>query len=190
MSYTAVIVAEDPTNNGYVLTPLIESMLSACGKPRARVSVLTNPRTTGYEHAKGLLRSGLISRYRFVDLLLFLPDGDGRDRQDEFTDLEKKAATEGTRLLCCAAREEVETWLLAGHVDQLDRPWHQIRSDASVKENVFEPFLAKYGDPRRPGSGRGDLMRSTLKNYAGLKVRCPELADLELRLKNLLATAS
>ncbi len=33
-------------------------------------------------------------------------------------------------------------------------------------------------------------MRSTLKNYAGLKVRCPELADLELRLKNLLATAS
>ena len=187
MSFTAVIVAENPRNNGYLLTPLVQRILTACGRPNARVQVLSNPRTNGYEHAKDLLRSELIARYKFVDLLVFLPDADGKDRSREFEDLEAQADREGTSLVCCAAREEVETWLLAGHVDRLAVPWHNIRSDISVKENHFEAFIREFGDQRRPGAGREDLMRETLSNYEGLKARCPELSDLEERLRTLIA---
>jgi hypothetical protein len=183
LSYRVVVVSEDPTNNGYILSPVVAAILSACGKPRARVSVLANPRTQGYEHAKALLKDELIERYRHVDLLLFLPDADGKDRAREFAALEEQARVNGTRLICCAAREELEAWLLAGHLDKLDIPWSQVRGDSSVKETVFGPFLERFGDARQPGNGRETLMRSTLKNYDGLKARCPEIAELEVRIK-------
>ncbi len=182
MSYNVVIVPEDPTNNGYILKPLARAVLAACGKPNAKVSVLSNPRTSGYEHAKSLLRSELIKRYRHVDLLLFLPDADGKDRSAEFASLEAEAMASGTNLVCCAAQQEVETWLLAGHMNHIEATWQQVRSDASVKENFFQPFLELYGDTRRPGGGREDLMNMTLSNYAGFKARCPEIEPLEQRL--------
>ena len=185
MSYTVTIVPEDPTNNGYILKPVIRAVLNACGKPNAKISMLGNPRTSGYEHAKGLLRLELIKRYRFVNLLLFLPDADGKDRTTEFNALEAEATANGTTLVCCAAEQEVETWLLAGHMDRIAAPWQIVRSDASVKENYFQPFLDLYGDRRRPGSGREDLMATTLLNYAGFKARCPEIARLEERLRAL-----
>jgi hypothetical protein len=89
-------------------------------------------------------------------------------------------------LICCAAVEEVEAWLLAGHVSKLDRPWLDVRADASVKENVFVPFLRKHGNTRQPGGGRETLMQETLRNYRGLLERCPELADLEKLIREAL----
>jgi hypothetical protein len=187
MSYKVVVVPEDPTNNGYILRPLVETLLSACGKPRASVNVLTNPRTQGYEHAKALLKSQLIIRYKNVDLLLFLPDQDGKDRTHEFRELERLAQEMGTRLICCAAVEEVEAWLLAGHLDKLSgTSWSVVRADASVKESTFASFIDRHGDARRPGAGREDLMRYTLRNYVGLKARCPEIQQLELRVNQLI----
>ncbi len=91
------------------------------------------------------------------------------------------------KLLCCAAVEELETWLLAGHVEKLRRPWAQVRSDISVKENVFLPFLKEFGDSRRPGSGREELMGATLDNLSGLFARCPELEKLRDRIDRTLA---
>jgi hypothetical protein len=188
MSYKVVVVPEDPTNNGYILRPLVERVLAACGKPRANVNVLSNPRTQGYDHAKSLLREQLIVRYKNVDLLLFLPDADGKDRTHEFSVLEQSAREIGTRLLCCAAVEEVEAWLLAGHLDKLSgTPWSDVRADTSVKENAFASFLERHGDDRKPGAGREDLMRTTLKNYDGLKTRCPEIRQLELRVSELIS---
>lgn len=78
-------------------------------------------------------------------------------------------------------------WLLAGHTAKLNRPWSEVRRDASVKENVFTPFLRQYGDPRRPGGGRDLLMAETLQNYQGLLERCPELARLRDRICESLA---
>jgi len=186
LSYRVVVVSEDPTNNGYILGPLVGALMSACGKPKARISILANPRTQGYEHAKALLRSELITRYKFVDLLLFLPDADGKDRAAELAALEAQASQVGTKLLCCAAREELETWLLAGHNDKLDLPWPDVRANTSVKEAVFEPFLEQYGDPRQPGAGRENLMRAAVVNYAGIKAKCPEIAQLEERIRGIM----
>ena len=183
MSFNALVVPEDPENNGYILKPLIVRMLEVCGKANPQVDVLANPRTRGYEHAKALLRSSLIERYRHKDLLLFLVDADGKDRRREFQSLEREADEQNVQLVCCAAEQEVEAWLLAGHRQKLSEPWSIVRSEVSLKERFFYPFLREHGNTRAAGGGREQLMKETLANYAGLLTVCPELAELERRLR-------
>ena len=179
MSYRVLVISEDATDNGYILKPLVNRMLRECGKPNAEIKVLDNPRPKGYEHAKSLLIEQIPERYSHFDLLLFLPDADGKNRNEEFERLENNANEKGVKLLCCAAVQEVETWLLAGHLEKLSTSWQNIRADVSIKENVFDSFLAGHGDPRRAGGGRDLLMNETLQNYSGLLQRCPELAILQ-----------
>lgn len=188
MSFTVLVVPEDPTYNGYILRPLVARMLRECGRPNAKITVLNNPKADGYAHAKKLLGEQVLDRYSHLDLIVFLPDADGHDRTAEFAALETLADKRDVRLMCCAAVEEVEAWLLAGHVDKLSQDWAAVRGDVSVKENVFAPFLAKHGDPRRAGGGRDTLMQETLQNYSGLLQRCRELAALEQRIRALLAS--
>ena len=186
MSLRVLIVPEDPINNGYILKPLVARMLQECGKPNAKVDVLTNPRARGYENAKKLLEQDVLSSYgRRCELLLFLPDRDGTDRVAEFERLETVAADQKVTLLCCAAVEEVEAWLLAGHTEKLSKSWADVRSDRSIKENTFAGFLASQGDARRAGGGRDSLMEQTLRNYRGLLARCDELGELHQRVQQL-----
>jgi hypothetical protein len=187
LSFKVLVVPEDPTNNGYILKPLVSKILSRCGKPNARIDVLDDPRVSGYEHAKTLLRTQLLEDYGFMDLILFLPDADGKDRAAEFRSLEEEAGRQGVRLLCCAAKQEVEVWLLAGYRDRLDVRWQELRLDRSVKENVFQPFLRAHGNPKAPGGGRDVLMTQTLNGYGALLQLCPELAELERRVREILA---
>lgn len=183
-----LVVPEDPRNDRYILDPLVVRVLAECGKPNARVTVLTDPRAEGYEHAKQLLKDRVLATYSHQHLVLFLPDADGKDRSGTFEELEALAHRTGVHLLCCAAVQEVEAWLLAGHTEKLDRPWNEVRNDVSVKENVFVPFLERYGDRRRAGGGRDTLMKETLGNYRGLTDRCPELRELENRIRELIET--
>ena len=76
----------------------------------------------------------IFGRYAHIDLLLFIPDAYGKNRSREFGILEKEAIEKGAKLLCCAACQEVEAWLLAGRLDKLDKPWSAIRADPSVKD--------------------------------------------------------
>jgi hypothetical protein len=183
LSFDVLVMPEDPSNNGYILKPLVSRILSACGKPNAKVTVLTNPRAQGYEHAKGLLRGQLFERYRHMNLFLFVPDADGKDRRAELRGLEDEASRQGVRMLCCAAEQEVEVWLLAGYRDRLNAPWQEVRRDVSVKENFFRSFLAAHGNPKAPGGGRDVLMNQALNGYGALLQLCPELADLERRIR-------
>jgi hypothetical protein len=73
-----------------------------------------------------------------------------------------------------------------GHRDKLPLPWGDVRRHPRLKEDVFEPFRKQFGDDRSPGGGREWLVRETLKNYRGLLDVCPELADLENRLRTFL----
>jgi hypothetical protein len=185
VSFKALVVPEDPTYNGYILGPLVTRIMRECGKPNAKVTVLSNPKTSGYEDAKRLLVDRILEAYSHFDLILFLPDADGKDKSAEFALLETGAVGFGVRLFCCAAIPEIEVWLLAGHLAKLDRPWPEIRAEPDVKESVFEPFLAEYGDARRASGGRDLLMEETLRNYQGLTARCPELAELEARIRDI-----
>ncbi len=47
MSFKVLVIPEDPTWNGYILTPLAKALLKDAGKPNARVTLLTNPRVGG-----------------------------------------------------------------------------------------------------------------------------------------------
>ncbi len=82
----------------------------------------------------------------------------------------------------------MEAWLLAGHLNKLDKPWSEIRADPSVKEFFFSDFLSSYGDPKAAGGGREGLMLETLENYGGLLDRSLELKDLQTRIQNLLGS--
>jgi hypothetical protein len=178
LSFRTLVIPEDPTYNGYILKPLVERILEECGRPNAKVMVLTNPKADGYEHAKALLDE-VLARYKHHNMMLFLPDADGKDRAAEFAHIEEKSLRSGVKLICCAAVQEVETWLLAGHVGKLQQPWSEVRADVSVKENIFDPFLREHGDARRAGGGRDLLIQQTLTNYGGLLDRCPELRVLQ-----------
>lgn len=182
MSFRVLVVPEDPTHNGYILGPLVERILHECGKPSARIQVLSNPRAKGYDHAKSLIESGLLECYAHMDLILFLPDADGKDKSAALRALEAHATEAGVTLICECAIQEVEVWLLAGHTAKLSQTWQEIRSDVQIKESVFQSFLAQNGDPRRAGGGRDVLMQKTLDNYAGLLARCPEIKALQDRI--------
>lgn len=181
MSFRVLVIPEDPTHNGYILRPIVERMLAELGRDRTHAVVLPNPRLTGYDHALRAIRGELIDRYRHFDLWLFLPDA---DRAADLRWLENELAERHVHLFCCLARPEVEAWLLAGHRKKLvGISWQEVRQHKHLKEAIFEPFLRESGDSRRPGGGRELLVRETLSNYRDLLRVCPELADLEDRLR-------
>jgi hypothetical protein len=62
MSFKVLIIPEYPTNNGYILKPLIKRMMKECGKPNAQVDVLSNPRVQGYDNAKTLRSETIFER--------------------------------------------------------------------------------------------------------------------------------
>jgi len=182
MSFSVLVIPEDPTHNGYILKPLVERMMRELGKPQARVKVLENPNLNGYDDARRAITEDLPLTWRHFDLWLFMPDA---DRARNLAGLEKELETQGVCLRCCAAKPEVEAWLLAGHRAKLQLDWKHVREHARLKEKVFAPFLEKYGDARAAGAGRSALMDATLRDYDGLMTACGELKELQDRLKQL-----
>lgn len=194
MSFNVLVVPEDPTYNGYLLKPLCKRLLAEAGKPSANIVVLPEPRVRGFAHAKKLLAEQIFREWRHFQLILFIPDADGamQSRRDEFLRLELLAAQEPrpVKLLCCAAEQELETWLLAGHPEKLKTfgwTWQVVRAEISVKERYFQPFLEQHGTPGSPSEGRDRLMEAALGNFDGMKRRCPELQDLEDRIREFLS---
>lgn len=81
-----LVIPEDPTYNGAILRPLVERMLKDCGKRNVQVTVLSNLKVAGFQHACGRMPD-IVERYAHFDLLLFLPDADGEDRSGLFSRL-------------------------------------------------------------------------------------------------------
>ena len=184
MSLRVLLIPEDGRYNGFIVKPLIERMLAECGRPNAKVRVLSDPRLSGYVPARQCVRT----RFReqnMDDLWLFLPDA---DRAGGLEELEREASQLRISLICCAANPEVEAWLLAGHREKLLLTWSEVVAHPRLKEDVFVPFLEKHGNARRADFGRNPLMRETLAEYRGLLILCPELQDLERRICGLLNT--
>jgi hypothetical protein len=185
MSFKVLIVPEDPIYNGFILKPLGERLMREVGKNSAKVEVLTNPKLSGYNHAKDQLEE-ICERYKHFNLILFLPDRDGLTGRDSSLEhLTGKLQKKNYPFVAMAAKEEVETWLLAGHKNKLSKNWGEIRDDRDIKENVFEPFLDQYGDDG-PGAGRERLMKETLRNFTGLMQSCPELESLKDKISELI----
>ncbi len=182
MSTRVLVIPEDPTNNGYILKPVVEMVLAEAGRPSAKVFVLTSPRLRGYDHAVRAIRDELALRYGHMDLWLFFPDAD-RANADAMRDLEDSLQSKDITLLCCPAEPEVEIYASVAYRDDLVTPWQEIRRHESFKEDVFAPLLEAYGDRRRPGGGRSQMTVASLANRQSFFSRCPEVANLRDRIK-------
>lgn len=197
MSFNVLVVPEDPTYNGYILRPLCKRLLAEAGKPNSKIVVLPEPRVRGYAHAKQLLLDQILRDWWHFQLILFLPDANGvaQSRKEEFVRLELLASQmlRPIKLICCAAEQELETWLLAGHPEKLKAfgwSWQEVRTEISVKERFFQPFLERHGTLGVPSQGREPLAQEALTNYDGIKQRCPELQTLEDRIREFITSPS
>jgi hypothetical protein len=197
VSFKVLVIPEDPTNNGYILQPFCKRLLEAAGKPNAIITVLPEPKVQGYSDAKSKLQEEIPGRWAHMDLFLFIPDADGKEdaRRDEFISLERKLQSQErpVHLFCCAAVQELETWILAGHPDKLKAEkwdWKEVREEISVKERYFNAFLEKHGNISFPGGGRKQLAIEALVNFSGIKRKCPEIQILEDRIRTHLSTVA
>lgn len=145
---------------------LVDAILTDAGKPNAKVTVLTNPRLEGYDHAVKAIREELPDSYGFWDLWLFIPDGD-RAKPEAMTALEGELAKNGIKLLCCPAQPEVEIYACVPYRGELKEGWEAARADVRFKADVFDPLLARHGDERRAGSGRDLMLRRSGEELAG-----------------------
>jgi len=185
VSFSVLVIPEDPLQNGHILKPLVQAIMRDVGRPNAKVKMLTRPRVRGYDHAVRTIRDALHASYGFMDLWLFFPDADKASRAT-MRNLETHVAAEEITLLCCAAEPEVEIYACAGLRNDMQDTWEEVRRHPRMKENVFDPLLAKHGDPGRPGAGRDLMIARSLGNLPLLYQLCPELQRLRDRISELL----
>ena len=170
MSWNVLVVPEDPTYNGYLLRPLCQCLLREAGRPSANIRVLPQPRVRGYAHAKKLLSDQILRDWWHFDLILFIPDADGlaEKRKEEFKRLEQLAGqrTRPVKLICCAAEQELEAWLLSGYPEKLKSlgwRWAEIRAEISdmVRKQLVPALAEKYLPAKVGNPGKDPEKKAT-----------------------------
>jgi len=185
-----VIIPEDFRNDQYILKPFVEAMLTAAGRPRARVTVCRDPVIRGVDQAldRNVLAQ-ILERYSgMTDLFLLCVDRDGdHNRRHALDALEVDAAgllSPGQVLLGENAWQELEVWILAGQTDLPESwDWKAIRADIDPKERYYEPYAHMRGVSEQVGGGRKILAEEAARRYQRVRGRCPEdVQNLEARI--------
>jgi hypothetical protein len=187
-----LVIPEDFRKDEHVLKPVIQAMLAALGKPRAKVVVCKDPLLGGIDQALNHDRiREIVTRYRMVDLFLLCVDRDGQEgRRQALDGVEAFAVTllpEGKCLMGVEAWQEIEVWALAGQ--DLPQGWsiQTIRDEPHPKENYFEPLAEQRKLLDEPGAGRKTMGREAGANYRRVRDRCREdVASLEERIRQWL----
>ena len=190
MSFNVLVVPEDATRDRYVLEPVIRSLVTAAGRPRAVVRVLSDPAAHGVDQVlkPDFLRQ-VLSR-PMTTLFLLCVDRDGKPGREEELKHRESVMGEhlraGQHLLGTAAHQEVEAWCLAG-MDDLPRQWSwkDVRGETSCEEIHFEPYARGRGLLDAVGGGRGVLGPRAARRYDRIEELCPEVAELEERVRAL-----
>jgi hypothetical protein len=175
-----LVIPEDFRKDQYILKPIVQAMLKACGRPRANIRVCQDPVLGGIVPAlRWELISEILDRYRgMVDLFLLCVDRDGvstrRRRLDELEMQAANALPAERSLLAENAWQELEVWTLAGHDLPEDWSWRDVRNEVHPKERYFEPFARSRGVIDEPGQGRRVLSLEAAHRYARIRKLCPE----------------
>lgn len=175
-----LILAEDFVKDEFLLQPIIQAMMKAVGKPKAKVKVCKDPRFHGTGEAlKWDYIEQALSRHRgMVDLYLLCVDRDGNaNRQVVLGNLENQAAAvigKGRAFLAENAWQEVEVWVLMGHELLPKWDWKKIRKETHPKETYYQPFAKSRGALDLPGEGRDKLAREAALYYDQIRGRCKE----------------
>jgi hypothetical protein len=66
----------------------------------------------------------------------------------------------------------------------------EIRSERDAKEHYFEPIAERRGLSRELGGARKTLGAEAARNYAKVRQNCPEVRDLEERIRRWIAATA
>jgi hypothetical protein len=185
-----LVIPEDVPQDQWMLKPIIEALMSAVGKPRAKVDICRNPRLGSVNEAlKWENISRIIAQYPWIDIFLLCIDRDQvPERINKLAEIEEQSANllSGKRVLFGEnAWQELEVWVLAGLEDLPPNwPWGEIRLECDPKETYFKPYVESRGLRDTPGEGRQILGAEAARNYKSLRSRCREdIQRLESRVK-------
>jgi hypothetical protein len=151
--------------------------MNICGKPNAKVRVCVDPLLGGVSEAMKPERlEEIFQRYDgMIDIYVLCVDRDAVQTRDRaLENLENRFSDGRRRFFCVAAREELETWLLAGQDLPADWRWPDIRKERDVKEAYFLPFAKMKGIEFSPGQGRRLLGQSLRAQINRVIQRCPD----------------
>ncbi|MBO1349278.1 MAG: hypothetical protein EBE86_018665 [Hormoscilla sp. GUM202] len=184
-----LIITEDFRNDQYILQPIIMAMMKAVGKPKTQVEICRDPLLGGVTEALKWERiEEIIDGNRGqVDIFLLCVDRDGREGRKMALDrIEEQAANilaPDELFLAANAWQEIEVWVLAGHNLPADWNWQAIRNKVNPKETYFLPFAEQRNAINQIGEGRKLLASEAARRYNRLRQLCPEIADLENRIR-------
>ncbi|HEY6331170.1 MAG TPA: hypothetical protein VI756_17720 [Blastocatellia bacterium] len=179
MSFDVLVIPEDFTKDEHILKPLVEQILSECGR-KATVRVCRNPNFQGVHAALNInaLRAKVVARYPMVDLFVLLVDRDGNEgRKERVARIESTLSAELPgchNFVAEVAWQEAEVFILAGQRLPRDWKWTEIRADADVKNTFFKQLVALRGLGTEPYEGRKKLMAESISNWQRIKSICPE----------------
>jgi hypothetical protein len=141
-----MVIPEDPTNDQYILKPVVEQLFAGLGKS-PRVQVLANPRLRGISEALSApILADIVAMYPMVDLFLVLVDRDAEQKRPG--QAEERAQEHPDQLFVCLAIEEVEVWMLALHRDLLETSWQEFVPSAIRRRGLRN----RSSQRMRPGS--------------------------------------
>ena len=192
-----LVIPEDSRFDQHVLKPIIEAMLAALDRPRAKVRVCQDPVLGGVDQATNWNRvSEILDLYEgMVDLFLLIVDRDGKPgRRSALDGIEAKARATlrvGSHLLAENAWQEIEVWILAGMDLPTEWEWKEIRTEIQLKETYYTPFARSRNAVDEPGEGRRRLALEAASRYGRIRRLCPEdVRSLEVRIQALLAAGT
>lgn len=181
-----LIIPEDPTHDGFILKPVVEQIFADLGK-EPWVETLSSPRLRGVAQAMdSSVLARIVASRPMIDLFLVLVDRDGDVHRSGLA--QQREAEHKGRLFVCLAIEEIEVWMLAVHRRDLEKvSWSEVRSEIHPKERFAWPFLETYAPRLDIGAGQAEAMRELGKHWKGVLRCCPELKELQQRIRNWLA---
>jgi hypothetical protein len=186
------VACEDPTNDQFIIRPVLERLCAHLGRPRAKIFTITNPHTRGFNDLRDQA-CGIMSRYgALAAAVVFVIDvdcDDGRtgriNKPLRFRNTVSHCSY-AEKALIVAAVQELEVWALWGVRGDLGAVWDIVRDNCDPKETFFEPQLTRE-DKRSADGGRGRLVGASLQaGWPSLAGGCPELAQLADELAPLI----
>ena len=173
-------IPEDFRNDQYILQPLFDRLMRHVGDRSPKVRVCRDPLLGGDGEAlKSERIREIVEKYTgMIDLFILCVDRDGRSgRRQRLDKLEEEF---GPNFLAVDAREELETWLLAG-LDLGRLSWQEVRTELHLKERYFETLAESRGLSDTLGGGRKVLGDEASRNISAIRLKCPEDFDVLAR---------
>ncbi len=181
-----LIIPEDFRKDQYMLKPIFQRLVASLGSSVSRVRVCQDPLLGGVGEALKLSRmEEVIERYPMVHVFILCVDRDGvHGRRQRLDEIESEFGSDRI-FLAENAWEELETWVLAGVDLPNEWNWADVRAEVDVKEQYFEPLVARLGLSGSPGGGRKALGEAASQRIGAIRQKCSEDFDhLAIRLQD------